>query len=116
MLTERDGRPLDLGRGREVLGEGPPERLDRAVEAIPGEGVDRVLHRVGGDDGAVVAGDVRGLERPVEGDADRQVADDVAVRSPDDPDEPDRLLAVAVVTELDHERLPGWRSGRPRYR
>jgi hypothetical protein len=59
MLAHVHDRAIDLV----VLQEVPTERgrvgLDRAVELIGGEGVRRVLHRVGGDDEAVVAVGVR---------------------------------------------------------
>ena len=90
-----------------MLGEPPPERLDRAadavkvVEAVGGERVHRVLHRVGGDHEPVVAVRVRRVEVALEGDRHGEVANGMALGPADQPDEPDRLLAVAVVADLD---------------
>ena len=55
--------------------EGDPERLDRAGEVLGREGVHGVLHRVRCDDEGVVAVDERGIEAPLEGDVDGQVAE-----------------------------------------
>ena len=102
MGTDVDRRDIDLRRLDEMLGERPAVFLDRSVEVVLGQGVRGVLHRVGGDDQAVVAVRVGGPEVAIERDRDGQVADPVVVRSVRDPDEADGRLAVPVRAEFDH--------------
>ena len=104
VLADRDRRALDRLGLDEVRREPARERLDRPVQVLGRERVDGVLHRVGRDDEGVVAGGERGVEAALERDVDGQVADAVD-RPADDPDEPDRLLAVAVGAELGHVGL-----------
>ncbi len=101
VLADRDRRALDRLGLDEVRREPARERLDRPVQMLGREGVDGVLHRVGGDDERVVAGGERGVEAALQRDVDGEVADTVD-RPANDPDEPDRLLAVAVGAELGH--------------
>src|SRR5262249_49853455 len=95
-----------LRLSEEVPGEGDPELLDRALQPIRSEGVGRVLHRVGRDHARVVALRIRGGEVAFQGDADRQVVDPMWCLAAHDLDEADRLLAVGVRADLDHEAAP----------
>src|SRR3954469_16227593 len=85
-----------------MLGERLCVPLDGAIQAVLGERVGRVLHRVGGDDVCIVAVGVGGGEVAFEGDRDRQVIEPVIGRISMDADDSDRGLAVAVRAELDH--------------
>ena len=75
-----------------MLGKDAPECLDRAAEVLRGERVDGVLHRIRGDDQAVVTVRVRPLEVTFEGNCHGQVADLMAIRAADHLDQAAQTL------------------------
>jgi hypothetical protein len=95
------------GRGgvHEVPREPQRELLDRA-DTVAGEGVHRVLLRVGRQHPGVVADQVRGRQVPGERGADVEVGDPVLVRTAVHTDQPYLGLAVLVGPESDVHQLP----------
>ena len=81
------------------------ELLDVFGRALARHRVDRVLHRVGREDGGVVPRDVRRFEIPLEAHGDRQVLEVVLLAAARHAHEPDSRLTVAVGTER-QDQLP----------
>ncbi len=101
-LVDRDLDLRHLGAAPEQpLGDARAEALERAERGVGGERVDGVAHGVGREDGGVVARDVGGGEVAAHADADRQVAEHVALRAALDLDQAHALLAVGVLAEHD---------------
>ena len=97
---EPDRGPLDRRPGlHEVLDERAPEALEVGDVVLGREHVDAVAHRVGGDQGAVVAVAVGGVEVAVEHDVDRHVGQLVAALAAHDLHQPDLGLAVVALAE-----------------
>ena len=80
VLDDVHARARHARPGREeVLDEPPPERLDLVDRMFLRKRIDRVAHRVGGEQAGVVSLDVRGVEVALEPDVDREIAQLVAV-------------------------------------
>ncbi len=98
LLGDRDSRT----RYRPVVAHEVPAEAKRKIldlaHRILGKYEHRVLLRVGGDDVAVVAGQVSRGEVPRERDADRHVLD-VVSRAAGHPDDVSLRLPVLVVAE-----------------
>ena len=98
-----DGRPC----GEEMLDEPPPERFDGVDRILLGKRIDRVAHRVGGEQAGVVPLGVRGVEVALESDVDREIAEVVSAGPARDLDETDLGLSVPGPTENDrHSSAP----------
>ena len=96
MLVDRDPDPLDLRlAARKCRPRASPKSSIASGQVLAGQGVGRVLHRVGRDDRRVVARRVGRREVALQRDRDRQVADAMRDLVADDLDQPDRGLAVA---------------------
>src|SRR5689334_21546548 len=82
-----------------MAGENQGELFDGIEVVLLREDVDGVFDRVGGDDGAVVAGGVGGGEVAFELDVGAQLEQVVALPCADDLRQPDAALAVGVVPQ-----------------
>ena len=97
----RSGRPR-LPHGRYDRGNGQRSR-NRTPRSTPAsarrECESHVFHRVGGNDQAVIALQVRRLEFSLEGNVDHELADVVPLGAARDFRQPDSRLSVGIVAE-----------------
>ena len=100
LLDEADGRLGHLAIGfQEVLGQRHAETLDVRQRMLPGEDVDGILHRVGGDDLAIVAVAVGGVEISFQPHIDAHLDQVVAVCVAGDFRQLNLRFAIGVVRE-----------------
>ena len=114
LLDRADSHTFNRFLRNEMISECAGECLHALERPLAGEGVYRVLHGIGRDAQAIVAG-IHRVERSFELDVERQVdeairLEGVAARGPHDFDEPHVRLAVPVPGN--HARLRDRSSSR----